>query len=220
MATTDKFRRICWLSFPKCLFCSRFFSILQFSNEMDISESTCLFGIRDIWATWAVQQHLLQHFSMTLRNNSLLGTNNGEDKRWSPTPWSTLWRTLNGVPLKSCIGQIKHFINMVNNHWDGDTSQTWLHGQDGCWEGFWKSSTGHCSRSCSTSHLESRWPLASSDSHQHADLKSLWTWKCTWRMHTILCLKWRRHLFQVLLCLKSVPFHSTDLVEYARRQTD
>ena len=187
---------------------------------MDIAESTCLFGIRNIWATWAAQQHLLQHFSMTLRNNSPLGTNNGEDKKWSPTPWSTLWRTLNGVPLKSCIGQIKHFINMVNNHWDGHTCQTWFHGQDGCWEGFWKSSTGHCSRSCSTSHLESRWPLASSDSHPHADLKSLWTWKCTWRMHTILCLKWRRHLFQVPLCLKPVPFHCTDLVEYARRQTD
>ena len=106
MATTDKFRTICCLFLNVC-FVPDFFSILQFSNEMDIPESTCLFGIHDIWATWAVQQHLLQHFSMTLRNNSLLGTNNGEDKRWSPTPWSTLWRTLNGVPLKSCIGQIK-----------------------------------------------------------------------------------------------------------------
>ena len=24
----------------------------------------------------------------------------GDDKMWSPTPWSTLWSTQNGVPLK------------------------------------------------------------------------------------------------------------------------
>ena len=34
----------------------------------------------------------------------------------SPTPWSTLRSTQNGVPLKiMCIGQIKYFINMVNH---------------------------------------------------------------------------------------------------------